>query len=319
LVRWTDDEIWNAIEEHRAHTAQAVPDVTSLRLPEWQAFTRAHPARQSEDFRLREVSVPDEFAGLLSRVVLVERLREVRALAGFTRIAPPGELGETISEPMAPRAPLTRKPPLWVPACDVRGEGIFLELSEGAVQRWAESATAREQDRLLFDAHREDRRLHQRTPVEQGYPGLRYVLLHSFSHALLRRLAVECGYTAASIRERIYSRAADSDGPAMAGLLFYTAAPDSEGTLGGLVRLGDPEHLGRLISGCLHDAETCASDPLCAEHDPSAEGHGLHGAACHACLFLPETCCERGNRYLDRAAMVTVFGREAGGFFTGSQ
>jgi hypothetical protein len=318
LARWSDDEIWSAIEWHRVRDAQAIPDATSLRLPEWQAFTRSHPTTQSDDFKLREVPAPRGYEGLLRRVVLVERLREVRAIAGFTRIAPPGELGEEITEPMAPRAPLTRRPPLWVPACDVRGEGIFLELHEDAIQRWTASAAAREQDRRLFEAHCEDRRRHQRTPVEQGYPGMRYLLLHSFSHALLRRLAVECGYTAASIRERIYSRAADAEGPAMAGLLLYTAAPDSEGTLGGLVRLGDPEHLGRLISGCLYDAETCASDPLCAEHDPSTDAHGLHGAACHACLFLPETCCERGNRYLDRAALVTVFGRDAGGFFTGS-
>jgi hypothetical protein len=198
----------------------------------------------------------------------------------------------------------------------VRGEGIFLEVREDALQRWLGGSAARKLDGMLFNAHREDRRRHQHAPVDQGYPGLRYALLHSLSHALLRRLAVECGYTAASIRERIYSRGADAGGPAMAGLLLYTAAPDSEGTLGGLVRLGEPEHLGRLLRGCLHEAEMCASDPLCAEHEPSADAHGLHGAACHACLFLPETCCERGNRYLDRATLVRVFGREAGGFFT---
>jgi hypothetical protein len=27
----------------------------------------------------------------------------------------------------------------------------------------------------------------------------------------------------------------------------------------------------------------------------------IHGSCCHACLFAPETSCERGNRYLDRS------------------
>ena len=191
-------------------------------------------------------------------------------------------------------------------------------VNEDRLSEWLETAVAVHRDRKLFNAHRADRVRHQRTPEDKGYPGMRYVLLHSLSHALLRRVAVECGYTAASIRERIYARTADSDGPAMAGLLLYTAAPDSEGTLGGLVRLGEPEHLGRLLRGCLHEAEMCASDPLCAEHDPSSDGHGLHSAACHTCLFLPETCCERGNRYLDRAALVRVFGGDGEGFFSGS-
>ena len=250
--------------------------------------------------------------------MLVERLREVRAIAGFTRIAPPGDVADGASEATTLLAPMTRRPPAWVPACDVRGEGIFLELNEDRLREWLETAVAVHRDRRLFNAHRADRVRHQRTPEDKGYPGMRYVLLHSLSHALLRRVAVECGYTAASIRERIYARTADSDGPAMAGLLLYTAAPDSEGTLGGLVRLGEPEHLGRLLRGCLHEAEMCASDPLCAEHDPSSDGHGLHSAACHTCLFLPETCCERGNRYLDRAALVRVFGGDGEGFFSGS-
>ena len=317
LTRWSDDEIWHAIEVRRNRSEdRSEPRPASLRVPEWEAFTRSDPAKQSEDFRLRPVDPPAGYAGLLRQVVLVERLREVRALTGFSRIVSPGELGEPNSESRATRARLSRRAPEWVPACDVRGEGIFLELREEAIQRWIESPGARERNQLLFEAHREDRRRHERTPVDAGYPGLRYVLLHSLAHVLLRRLSVECGYTAASIRERIYSGVAGADGPAMAGLLLYTAAPDSEGTLGGLVRLGEPEHLGRLLDGCMHEAEMCASDPLCAEHDPSGHGQGLHGAACHACLFLPETCCERANHYLDRAALVRVFGREADGYFS---
>jgi hypothetical protein len=129
---------------------------------------------------------------------------------------------------------------------------------------------------------------------------------------LIREFALESGYSAAGIGERIYAQAGDRP---MAGLLLYTAAPDSEGTLGGLVSLGRRERLGGLIERALKAAERCSSDPLCAEHDPRVHGR-LYGAACHACLFAAETSCERGNQYLDRALLVETLAQTGSGFFT---
>ncbi len=86
------------------------------------------------------------------------------------------------------------------------------------------------------------------------------------------------------------------------------AASDSEGTLGGLVALGQRRFLKRLLDQAFDDALRCSSDPLCAEHvpiDPSAE---LHAAACHACLFASETTCETNNRWLDRAVLADLTG-----------
>lgn len=101
----------------------------------------------------------------------------------------------------------------------------------------------------------------------------------------------------------------------MAGILLYTAAPDSEGTLGGLVSLGEPDLLGRLLTQALERARLCSSDPLCSEHE--AAGDSVHHAACHACQFASETSCERGNRFLDRAAMVDTFGATGSALFPG--
>jgi hypothetical protein len=137
-----------------------------------------------------------------------------------------------------------------------------------------------------------------------GWPGERYILLHTLSHALINELALECGYSAAAIRERIYAREGSASTPAMAGVLLYTSAPDSEGTLGGLVALADPDEFARVLSAALHRAALCSADPLCADHRPDNSDVVLHAAACHSCLFLPETCCERGNRYLDRNVLV---------------
>jgi hypothetical protein len=170
-------------------------------------------------------------------------------------------------------------------------------------------------DALFLEAHRRWRLARGLQPPEEYYPGVRFVLLHSFAHALIRQLAVECGYTAASLRERIYSRDPGGDDPEMAGVLIYTAAADSEGTLGGLVSLGQPATLERHVEQALDAMRLCASDPLCAEHHPYRDGTTLHGASCHACLFAPETSCERGNKYLDRSVLVETVEQSDLAFF----
>jgi hypothetical protein len=104
----------------------------------------------------------------------------------------------------------------------------------------------------------------------------------------------------------------------MAGILIYTAASDSEGTLGGLVQLGHPVTLGRQIQNAMESMRICGSDPLCAEHSPAADGRAIHGACCHACLFAPETSCEKGNRFLDRSTLVATFAAKGTKFFAGT-
>jgi hypothetical protein len=133
----------------------------------------------------------------------------------------------------------------------------------------------------------------------------------------MRSLALESGYSQASIRERIYCREPWEEGGPMAGVLLSTAAPDSEGTLGGLVALGRTDSLEHHLDRALAEAALCTSDPLCAECTPDPEGSSLHGAACHACLFAPETSCEHGNRYLDRAVLAPLISGVDFAYFPG--
>jgi hypothetical protein len=193
----------------------------------------------------------------------------------------------------------------------VHGEGIFLRFDEQAVKSWESKAAVKAHDTRLRSGHRGWRNA-RKLEQDAGYPGIRYAMLHTFSHLLIRELALECGYNAASIRERIYANAY-GDVP-MAGVLLYTAAADSDGTLGGLIELGKPENLGRMIEQALIRAAICASDPLCSEHDPDKD-RSLHAAACHACAFVSETSCERANRYLDRSLMVETFASNDAAFF----
>ncbi|MEQ1862181.1 MAG: DUF1998 domain-containing protein [Chthoniobacteraceae bacterium] len=299
-------QVWQAIEKKRTAdkaAAGASAEPADLYTPEWRILSDPATAPVTEDFQLREVPPPFGFEASFTRTVLVERMREVRALIGFNRIESRGEFTEADVAADERRVPLCRGSEKWVPAAEVRGEGIFLQFREEAVQKWLATASVETRKEEFSTGHREWRRFRKLQPPEAMFPGLRYVLLHSVAHSLLRQLAVECGYAAASIRERIYCREASAGVEPMAGILLYTAASDSEGTLGGLVALGEPDAFGRLLAGALASAALCGSDPLCAEHPPTLDPKTLHGACCHACLFASETSCERGNRFLDRAVL----------------
>jgi hypothetical protein len=179
----------------------------------------------------------------------------------------------------------------------VRGEGIFIEFKRDVLAAWEKKPEVQAVLEGLLAGHRGWRNRRGLDPNEK-FPGIRFIMLHTVAHVLIRELALECGYNAASIRERIY--AVTEDGEDQAGILIYTAAADSDGTLGGLVDLGNPENLGPIIQQALRRAQICASDPLCSEHDAKTD-QSTSGAACHACSLVSETSCEVGNRYLDRS------------------
>jgi hypothetical protein len=311
---FSDAELMPAIERRRA--VRPVPEIEAgdLKSPEWEVFSKPEAAPATQDFRLVPIDPPRAFAHLIEQVVLVERLREVSALIGFTRIDGPGNYAHLKEMPTVQRAPLSRRPPSIVPASEVRGEGLFIRLREEAVARWC-GDVASEREGMMTEAHRRWRQARNISEPGRNFPGIRYVLVHSFAHALMRQLALECGYGVAALRERIYARESLGEAGAEAGVLIYTAAPDSEGTLGGLVSLGRPERLEGHLLAMMERAGLCASDPLCSEHDPVRDDLSLHGAACHACLFAPETSCERGNKYLDRATLVDTVSTSGLGFF----
>lgn len=304
----SDAEIMDAIAAHRDAAVKSEP--VDLRVREWQLLTGDAPPT-SPDFYARPASVPTAYRHLVERVVLVERLREVQALTAFTRVLPP--TGDDDDRERWVR--LGRADPTWLPAAEVHGEGIFIQLRDEQVVAWRDASRDREEQLLLAHLAWCHRRGIQNP--RETFPGMRTVLIHSFAHALMRRMALESGYSQSSIRERLYVAGEHTEGGPMAGLLLYTAAPGAEGTLGGLVSLGEPQRLGPLIEGALRDAAVCDSDPLCAETLSNDGGLTLHGAACYACMFAPETSCERGNRYLDRGVLVPLINGTDFGFFNG--
>lgn len=311
IEKHSASDIWSAIEAHRNGGGQDVVGEADIKGPEWDVLTAVNPPADYPYFMSKKVATPPGFEKQVRRVLLLERLREVNALLGFTRVEAPEEASDPNERPKM--ADLARRKLDWVPANQVHGEGIFIQFDEGALQKWEALNGVKQVDQMLEGGHRGWRNSRRLDPNE-GYPGIRYVVLHTLSHLLIRELALECGYNAASIRERIYADVLSAN--PQAGILIYTAAADSDGTLGGLVDLGKPENLGRLLRQALNRSKVCSSDPLCSEHDPGKD-RSLHAAACHACSLVAETSCERGNRYLDRSLLVQTLDRGDAAFFAG--
>jgi hypothetical protein len=307
---FTDDQLWAAMEAHRTALANAQPAAEEgfpdLRTEEWQILSAARHPAATLDFALHRPGVAAELSAFVDDVVQAERLREARALVGFSRLDAP----DPEDPDLVQIAPLSRSAnPDWVPASEVRGEGLFVRLPEPLLHDWATAVD----DSPVLRAHREAYARYRRNRYSDRltatfddmahWPGSRFIALHTLSHLLIRTIALECGYSSASLSERIY--AGTEDDP-RSGILVYTAVPDAEGTLGGLVSLGEPRTFSRIFRRALRDAERCSSDPLCAERLPAAPADFLHGAACHVCLFVSETTCERGNRFLDRRFVVPI-------------
>ncbi|RDI60279.1 DUF1998 domain-containing protein [Nocardia pseudobrasiliensis] len=293
------DQLWQVVETRRALGDSASNGETDLLDAEWKLLSRPTTEKQDEDFRaVPNTEVPQGYSGLLDQVVRVSRLREIQALIGFTRLQAPEH------RDLRPRnlVRLRNGPAKWVPAVEKRGEGIFLELDEPRLRQWESRAEDHPRIAALRAAYHAWRASLGEPPIPTP-PIARKVLLHTLSHLLIRQVSLECGYSSASIRERLYLGRLSAP---TAGLLLSTAASDSEGTLGGLVSVGETKNLKRLLDGAMREALRCSSDPLCSEHVPTPESPALHLAACHACLFVSETSCEMNNRWLDRGVLVDL-------------
>jgi hypothetical protein len=299
-------------------------DPVELLIPEWRYMQKpaAFPQQQnSSGLMVTEMMRAANLPPQISRVVAVNQMKRVNAVIGFTRLDEMDRVNDLSSRLVK----LTRDGrPTWVPATEDRGEGIFLQLDLAAVAAWeADIVTT-----PLWEAHREaHRRNFQRRFSETAknvdpdsrLPAPRYWLLHTLSHALIREMAMSCGYGAASLRERLYAWSETPDREAAAGLLICTTASDSEGTLGGLVALADPARLQGIVNAALRRAARCSSDPVCAMRTPTDPEDFLHGAACHCCSFASETSCEKANRFLDRRFLLTLpsaNGEPVPGFFS---
>ncbi|MBI9047455.1 MAG: DUF1998 domain-containing protein [Anaerolineaceae bacterium] len=286
-----------------------------IRLQECRAIQKTEAVRDLDnDFKTRPALVHPGLQDWISQVVLVDRLREIRVILGFSRIdSPDPNPMERISSRMAP---ISRCRKDWRPAIEVYGEGVFIELNESRIISWLKNnKSIINRADILNKKYLDLCEKRRWTPAKPISP--RFLLAHSFSHALIRQLALESGYSSSSIRERLYVFEPDASNPdySCTGFLLYTSTPDSEGSLGGLVRQGYTENLANTIKSTINESAWCSRDPLCMEnyeYDPNS----LNMAACHSCMLISETSCEEFNRFLDRAALIGTIDDPNAGFFS---
>lgn len=276
------------------------------RLSEYKVLCKSSGS-DSQDFHSINLDI-DNYNSLIQpffkSISLVPKLKETCAFVGFSRVEP--QSSENLA---AKRAELRLGNENWLPAIQVCGEGIFFEFNDELIKQWANKENVKKRIDILNSSFKKAR-FGENTPGDL-HP--EFVLIHTFAHLLINQLSFECGYGSSSIRERVYCEKT-GDEHKMHGVLIYTASGDAEGSMGGLVRQGKPGHLEDTIRDAVQNATWCTSDPVCIQ----SRGQGpesLNLAACHNCGLLPETCCEVGNRLLDRGVVVGTLTEPDVGFF----
>lgn len=295
-------------------------DPIDLLEPEWQVMmdsTLFPKISEKSVFKLVSMGTPLGLAPSVEEVVAVERLKKVNAFVGFTRVDAEDRIGDERERVV----PIWRgDKPQWVPATEDRGEGVFLQFNEQVVQKWEDEIYSSQRWQKLRAAHERNfkRRMSQsavQIDADTRMAPPRYWVLHTLAHVLIREMAMYSGYGAASLTERIYAWGSQGGRSPAAGILISTTSSDSEGTLGGLVELSNLDMITEIMKVALQKAERCSSDPICGHKLPVNPEEYLHGAACHFCLFVSETACEKSNRFLDRAMLRSLSGTGIVGLF----
>lgn len=270
-----------------------LPD-RNLRWEEYQQFVQhSRSFGENTEFEIRPSTPPPELSPWLELVTRATRLREVRALRGFTRVFPPSGDEARVAHISVNRL-------AWLPAVENRGEGVFIRLRDEEVRRWEAQRVVVERVDAIKAEYERAWRARDHGGGEPRTVKARLLLVHSLAHTLIRQLSLSCGYSGASLRERLY---VGSDNWDMASLLIFTSSPDADGTLGGLARQGESRNLTRIFEEGIAGMTWCSSDPLCIEGVHSLT-EPSNGAACHSCLLASETSCEEFNHFLDRAMLV---------------
>ena len=292
----SNDEImrsWNAVKNSMEQKQKR----SELSVFEDEYAILSKNENQNEDnFSLYSSSVPEKYKAHFEQIAVVDRLTVTQAFTGFTRI--------TRNE--SNRVDISQYPKPWFPAVELTGEGIFIRFNKVKVTQWKNVHSSR---------YRRMKKAMEDSKFSFNNFSEVYVMLHTFSHLFIREISNICGYSAASIREKIYSEINEKNEVKMCGVLIYVSSPDSDSSLGGLISIADNENMfEKIMDSMLERASWCSGDPLCISS--TKQGYkNLNYAACHDCTLLPETSCERFNCFLDRASIVGLPENPDLGFF----
>jgi hypothetical protein len=331
LQEYPDDVVFNRLQSMNVSSTQ-VDAPEDPRIAEFQLLASGVPligvaepgANLHAETLDRTIWDPDRdpVASGIKSLVAVHRLREVACLYGFTRFEPAPLATDDLEDVglAVSGAPLGQTPD-WLPAVEQFGEGFFLQFAPEALASWLSQPGLLERAGQLqagatawINRKRAGgEKVSENSFRERGRP--EYILAHSLAHALMSEVALDCGYPASALKERLYVPPRLPGQPTQCGLLIYTAADGNQGTLGGLVEV--TRRFVRLLKSALERERLCSGDPVCADHNPAIahDDRTLHGAACHGCLLVAETSCEARNLFLDRALIVDTVNQAKASFF----
>lgn len=172
----------------------------------------------------------------------------------------------------------------YLPAVESLGEGFLMVFAEDILKKWYDNSG--------LEYNMKEHLIKESSIIEglsdSKYLLAKYSLLHTLSHILIKQMEYVCGYSAASINERIY---VSDKGPS--GIMIYTIA-GAEGSYGGIVTMVESGKIKEILKEAIEKAKYCTNDPVCYEDT----------SFCFSCCLLPETSCECFNRLLDRSLIV---------------
>lgn len=301
--KYTMEEYLDALKRRREN----IREFNEIKQMEYDAITHHNdPVYQcnKKHFVAEEDELPDYLKPYFSRIIRVTRMREVMVLLGYTRVSAPDPDTDADKQPNIVYLH-KGKEEKWLPAAEIHGEGVFIEFNQDAIDQWISSSAVSVLSQIYEKSYKDY--CESREWTVNMTRNAKYVMMHTFAHLIIKEMSLYSGYSSSSIKERIYC----SD--KMSGVLLYTGSSDKEGSLGGLVELGEFQHIIKIMSAAFANALICTNDPECGSHVPNIET--LNGAACHSCTMISETSCENGNRMLDRSLVVPLDGRENLSFF----
>jgi len=179
---------------------------------------------------------------------------------------------------------------IWLPGYEGFGEGLFITFENSMLPDLSSKAAY---DNWIKYG---DSGIENKTHWSEVTHKPEFVWLHTLSHAIIRSLSAHTGYSAVSLRERVYISRDGTNG----GILIYNTSPGEDSGMGGLA--GTAEYFQNIINTAIDNLLICSNDPLCNDVNKSSES--INGAACYSCLLISETSCEHRNLWLDRHLVI---------------
>jgi hypothetical protein len=252
--------------------------------------------------------IPQSFypAQFLKSITRMDKLRITSVQTSYTRqepidrdyyLRPDGDIQNTkekISKKYTSEGQYFGQQTRFLPAIENYGEGIFFDFDEEKINVWiANHPDVVNRISVISRNHSNtESSLNKELKITPAF-----ILVHTFSHLIIKELEFLCGYPSTSLQERLYVKEGK-----MTGILIYTIS-GAEGSYGGLTSLCKSDQINKIIQSAIIRAKDCASDPIC--YHSSGQGVGnLNLSACYSCTLLPETSCEQFNCYLDRRILI---------------